>query len=533
MFTALRRAASPMLAALLVLAGVGPALAQGVLHRGNDGDPRSFDPHQSTTVAEAHLLRDLSEGLVIHNMRGAVVPGVAESWTTSEDGRTWRFALRETARWSNGDPVTAGDFVASFQRVLDPRSGAPSAALLYPILNAEKLHKGAEGTTPTDLGVSAPEPLRLEITLERPTPYLLALLTHPTGLPVHRSMMERIGRSGAGPEALVTNGPYRLREFVPNSHIRLDRNPAFHDAANVAVETVIVYPTSDPAVAARRFQAGELHLTTDIPADQIQALRAKLGTQVKIAPGLGTYFLVLNTAKPPFNDTRVRRALSLATDREFIAERIWSGAMLPAYGVIPPGIGHYGERAELDFKMATPLEREEEARRLLAAAGFGPGVPLRLELRYNRSDDNRRTIQAIAEQWTAIGVETSLFETDSASHFAHLREGGEFDVARYGWIADYSDPQNILFLFQSDTHSFNFGRFADPQFDRLMALAAAQPDLAERAAILREADSIIAREQPWIPVLHYTTRNLVSPKLVGFAPNPHGAIPSRFLSLRP
>ncbi len=533
MLSALRHAALPMLVALQVLAGAGPAQAQGVLHRGNDGDPRTLDPHQSTTAAEAHLLRDLSEGLVIHDMRGAVVPGVAQSWTTSEDGRTWRFALRETARWSNGDPVTAADFVASFRRVLDPRTGAPSATLLYPILNAEKLHKGTEGTTPDDLGVSAPDASRLEITLERPTPHLLALLTHPVGLPVHRSMMERFGRSGAGPEPVVTNGAYRLREFVPNSHIRLDRNPAFHDAANVSIETVIVYPTSEPAVAARRFQAGELHLTTDIPADQIKGLREKLGAQVRVGPALGTYFLVLNTAKAPFDDSRVRRALSLAIDRDFIAERIWNGAMLPAYGVIPPGIGQYGERAELDFKMASPLEREDEARRLLAAAGFGAGVPLRLEVRYNRSDDNRRTILAIAEQWKAIGVEASLFETDSASHFAHLREGGDFDVARYGWIGDYSDPQNFLFLFETDARGFNVGRFSDPPFDRLMALAADQTDLAARAAILREADSIIVREQPWIPVLHYTHRNLFSPKLAGFEPNLLGVIPSRFLSLRP
>lgn len=525
---------APLLLGLaLIVSSGGLALAQGVLHRGNDGDPRTLDPHQSSTAAEAHLLRDLSEGLVIHNMRGEVVPGVAESWTTSEDGRIWRFTLRETARWSNGDPVTAGDFVSSFRRVLAPRTGAPSATLLYPILNAEKLNKGVAGTMPDDLGVSAPDPLRLEITLEQPTPYVLELLTHPAGLPVHRSMMGGFGKSDAGPQPLVTNGPYRLREFVPNSHIRLDRNPAFHDAVNVKIETVIYYPTSDPVVAARRFQAGELHLATDIPVDQIKALREKLGAQVRVSPALGTYFLVLNTAKAPFDDARVRRALSLAIDREFLAERIWAGTMLPAYSVIPPGIGHYGERAELDFKMASPLEREDEARRLLAAAGFGPGLPLLLELRYNRSDNNRRTILAIAEQWKAVGVEASLFETDSASHFAHLRDGGDFDVARYGWIGDYSDPQNFLFLFQSDNTGFNFGKFADPPFDMLMKLAAGQTDLTNRAAILREADSIIVREQPWIPVLHYTTRNLVSPKLAGFEPNLHGAIPTRFLSLKP
>jgi len=528
-----RRAASLLLAVALLLPGAATGLAQGVFHRGNDGDPETLDPHRTSTVAEAHLLRDLFEGLVIHSMKGEVVPGVAESWTTSADGRTWRFVLRDTARWSNGDRVTATDFVTSLRRMLDPRTGAKYAGILYPIVNAEKLHKGAAGTTPQDLGVTAIDARHLEITLERPTPYFLELLTHQTGLPVHRTMAERSSRDFAKPEDWVSNGAYVLKEFVPNSHIRLDRNAAFHDAANVRIDTVIYYPASDLAVAARRFQAGELHLTTDIPADQIKALRAKLGTQVRVAPALGTYFLVLNTQKKPFDDARVRLALSLAIDREFIAETVWAGTMLPAYGVIPPHIGNYGERAELDFKMMSPLEREDEARRLLISAGFGPGIPLRLELRYNRSDNNRRTVFAIAEQWKAIGVETSFIEADNPSHFGHLRDGGDFDVARYGWIGDYSDPQDFLFLFQSDNTGFNFGKFADPQFDMLMKLAAEEIDLAKRAAILREADSIIAREQPWIPVLYYSTKNLVSPKLAGFESNLRGAIPTRFLSLKP
>ncbi|HEY5798459.1 MAG TPA: peptide ABC transporter substrate-binding protein, partial [Bosea sp. (in: a-proteobacteria)] len=389
MFDLTRRAAPLMLAAMLLFGGVGEALAQGVFHRGNDADPETLDPHRTSTVAEAHLLRDLFEGLVIHSMKGEVVPGVAESWTTSDDGRTWRFTLRETARWSNGDPVTAGDFVYSLRRMLDPQTGAKYANILYPILNAEKVHKGTDGARPEDLGVSAIDPRNLEIVLERPTPYFLELLTHQTGLPVHPASVEKFGRNFVRPENWVSNGAYVLKEWVPNSHIRLDRNKAFHDAAHVRIDTVIYYPMSDLAAAARRFQAGELHLTSDIPADQIKALRAKLGAQVKVGPSLGTYFLVLNTQKAPFDDARVRRALSLAIDREFIAETVWAGTMLPAYGVIPPHIGNYGERAELDFKMASPLDREDEARRLLAAAGFGPGLPLRLELRYNRSDNNR------------------------------------------------------------------------------------------------------------------------------------------------
>lgn len=527
------RSLSFVLAIGLALATAGAALAQGVLYRSHDGDPGSLDPLRTTSVAEAHLLRDLYEGLVIHTMKGEIAPGVAESWTTSEDGLVWRFTLRRDARWSNGEPVTASDFVFSLRRMVDPRHGAPYATLLDPILNAERIHKAAEGARVEDLGVSAPEPGLLEIRLERPTPHLLELLAHQATLPVYPATADRPGRMAARVADWVSNGPYVLKEFVPSSHIRLDRNPSFHAAADVRIETVISYPISDAAVAARRFLAGELHLTTDIPTDQIATLRGRLGAQLRVSPALGTYFLVLNTAKAPFSDARLRRALSLAIDREFIAERVWAGTMLPAYGVIPPHIGNYGERAELDFKAASPLEREDEAKRLMAAAGYGPGMPLRLALRYNRSDNNRRTIAAIAEQWAAIGVETSLIETDSAAHFAHLREGGDFDVARYGWIGDYSDPLTFLFLFRSDNTGFNVGRYADPQFDALLKLAAGEADLARRAAILREADSLIVRDQPWIPVLHYSHRNLVSSRLAGFAPNPQGAIPSRFLSFRP
>ncbi len=516
-----------------ILAATRAAASQGriVFHRGNDGDPETLDPHKTSTVAEAHLLRDLREGLVIHDMKGEVVPGVAESWTMSPDGKTWRFKLRGNAKWSNGDPVRASDFVYSFRRIINPETGAKYANLLFPIRNAQAIHKAATGSSLEALGVSAPDEGTLEIALEQPTPYLLELLTHQSALPVHPASVSRAAQEPAKPENWITNGPYMLRELAPNSHIRLDRNPHFHAAADVKIDTVIFYPASDLAATARRFQAGELHLTTDIPADQFKNLKDKLGDQVRIGPYLATYFLIVNSAKPPFDDERVRRALSLQIDREFIADRIWGGTMLPAYGVIPPHIGNYGERAELDFRHASVLEREDEAKRLLASAGFG-SMPLQVEYRFNTTDNNRHTAEAIAEQWRAIGVETRFVETDFRTHFAYLRDGGDFDVARYGWVGDYSDPQNFLFLFESDNAGFNIGQYRNPRFDALMKLAAEELDIARRAAILREADSIVIRDEPWLPVLHYSTKNLVSPKLAGFEQNLRGAIPTRFLSLK-
>ncbi len=533
MFRITRRAAPLAIAAALALATTTVAQAQVTFHRGNDSDPETLDAHKTSTVSEAHLLRDLSEGLVIHHINGTVVPGVAESWTISPDGKTYTFKLRPNAKWSNGDAVKASDFVFSLRRMVNPETGAKYANILYPILNAEKINKSDGGAKLADLGVTAIDDTTLEIKLERSTPYFLELLTHQTGLPVHPASVEKFGSDFVKPENWVSNGAYVLKEFVPNSHIKLEKNKAFHDAANVKIDTVIYYPSPDLAAAARRFQAGELHMTTDIPADQIKQLREKLGDQVKIAPYLGTYFLIINSSKKPFDDVRVRQALSMVLDREFIADEIWGGTMLPAYGVIPPNIGNYGTAAEADFKNASPLDREEKAKQLLKDAGFGPGMPLKIQLRYNTTDNNRRTVIAIAEQWKALGVETSFINTDGKTHFALLRDGGDFDIARYGWIGDFSDPQNFLFLFLSDNKGFNSGKYNNPTFDGLLAKAADEIDLTKRAAILREADAILAAEVPWIPVMFYSSKNLVSPKLVGFQQNLRGALPTRFMSLKP
>jgi oligopeptide transport system substrate-binding protein len=279
--------------------------------------------------------------------------------------------------------------------------------------------------------------------------------------------------------------------------------------------------------------AGELHFTSDIPTDQIAFLKEKLGAQVHIAPYLGTLFLIVRSSKPPFNDVRVRQALAMVIDREFLAAEIWGGTMLPAYGMIPPGVNNYRAPAQAPFAAKSPIEREDEAKRLLAAAGFGPSKPLKIELRYNMTDNNKRTMVAIADQWKQIGVETTFITTDGKTHFAYLRDGGEFDVARYGWIADYSDPQNFLFLLESDNTGFNSGRYHNPEYDRLMRQAEGETDLKKRAEILFSAESIFVRDMPWIPLLFYSTKNLVSSKLKGFQPNTRGAYATRFLRLEP
>jgi oligopeptide transport system substrate-binding protein len=507
------------------------AMAQVTFHRGQDGDPETLDVQKGSTTVEAHLSRDLWEGLMIHNAKGEVVYGVAASHTESADGKVFTFKIRPNAKWSNGDDFKATDYVFAFRRIINPETGAKYANILYPIRNAEKINKKQDGVKLEDLGVRAIDDKTLEITLERATPFFLELLTHQTGYPVHAASVQKHGNDYIKPENWVSNGAYVLKEWTPNSHIRVDRNPHFHDAANVQIERIMYYPTPDFAAASRRFMAGELQFTTDIPADQVKFLKERLGDQVKIHPYLGTYYLAFNMAKKPFDDVRVRNALSMVIDREFIADQIWGGTMVPAYGFVPPGIGNYGKPAVAAWEAKSPIEREDEAKKLLAAAGFGPGKPLKVEIRYNTTDNNRRTVVAIADQWKQVGVETSFINTDGRTHFAFLRERGDFDAARAGWIGDYSDPQNFLFLLQKDNVGFNYARYDNPEFDKLMKDAEGETDLKKRAAILLKADEIMQRDQPYAPVLFYSTKNLVSSKLKGFQSNLRGAYATRFYRL--
>ncbi len=509
---------------------VGAGQAQNIYHRGNSADPETLDVHKTSTVYEAHVLRDLFEGLVIHNSKAEIVPGVAESWTSSADGLRHTFKLRSTAKWSNGEPVAAADFVFAFRRIMNPDTGAKYAKILYAIKGAEAANKGSAKVE--DMGVRALDARTLEITLERPTPYFLELLSHQTALPLHPGTVAKHGNDFVKPENWVSNGPFVLKEFVPGSHIKTAKNPAFHDAANVTIDGVMFYPTKDTAAAIRRFEAGELHSNDDIPADQIKALKVKFGERIRLAPFLGTYYLALNTTKAPFNDVRVRQALSMAIDREFLADQIWGNTMVAGYSFVPPGIGNYGDPAYASYKEMSPIDREAQAKALLKEAGFGLGQkPLKIEIRFNMTDNNRATVVAIAEQWKQLGIETSQIHTDAKTHFAHLRDGGDFDVARAGWIGDYSDPQNFLFLVESDAVGLNYAKYKNLDYDDLMRKAATETDLKARAKVLFTAEQIFMRDLPYIPVLYYGSKNIVSPKLKGWETNLKDVHPTRFLSL--
>jgi oligopeptide transport system substrate-binding protein len=519
-----------LLSTALLVGEVATAQSEMTYRRGAAGDVATLDPQKTATVSEADLLGDLFEGLVTYDADGEIAPGVAESWTIGDDGLIYRFKLR-AARWSNGDRLEAGDFVFSFRRLLDPATAAQYAPLFFPILNAEKINRGE--ADPSALGVRAIDPSTLEIELAAPTPYFLELLAHQTAMPLDRLNIERDGEKFTRAGNLVSNGPYKLAYYMPNDRAVLVRNEYFHDAASVRIDREIVLPIEDRAAALLRFEAGEIDTYPDAPTEQIAFIREKMADELKLSPTLGVYYFAFNTRKPPLDDARIRTALSMTVDRDFLAQEIWGGAMIPAYSLTPPGIDHYAPAAP-KWANASPSEREREAKALLAAAGYGPGgKTLHVEIRYNSSENHRNTCVALADMWRRLGVETRLVNSDAKSHFALLQNGGDFDIARAGWIGDYSDPQNFLTLAESDNPGLNYSHYANPAYDALMRQAATTRDPDARAAVLHAAEDILARDQPMMPLMFYLSKDLVSRRVHGWRANVLDRHLTRYLSIAP
>ena len=518
------------LAITLALGAGATSSAQGdnVLRVANFGEPDSLDPHRATGVWENRIIGDMFLGLTTEGPDGTVVPGAAETWTVSEDGRTFVFKLRDH-NWSDGTPVTADDFVYSLRRIVDPALAAQYASLLYPIKNSEALNTGElEGME--NLGVRAIDDKTLEITLEAPTPYFISQLTHYTAWPVPRHVVEVLGDDWTNPGNLVSNGAYTLTEWVPNGHVRIVKNPGFYDVGNVSIDEVVFFPGEDRSAGQKRFRAGEVDVATDFASDQIKFLRRNLDNETRIAPYLGIYYYPINTKKPPFDDVRVRQALSMAVNREAITDKVLQTGEVPAYSFVPPGTDNYGEPSFVEWRNVDYAERVQRATALLAEAGFGPDNPLKMTLRYNTSENHKKIAVAVASMWKQLGVEAELFNTEVKVHYNDL-QGGDFQVARAGWIADYNDPQNFLYLLQQSTGPLNYGQYDNPEFESLMQQAAQTADLNARANLLGEAEAIAMDDQPLIPIYYYVSKNLVSDRVQGWVDNTKDIHRTRWLSL--
>jgi len=489
-----------------------------VLYCGIGSEVSDLDPQLVTGVAEHYVLSALFEGLVTEDPRDLhPVAGVAGSWDVSPDGLVYVFHLRPEARWSNGEPVTAGDFLASFRRLLTPSLGADNAAQFYVVRNAEAYHQGRL-TDFSQVGFAALDGRTLRITLAHPAPYLLSLLAQTAALPVPLPTLERYGPAdhrGNGwtrPGRLVGNGPFVLAQWRPNQAIVVEKSPAYWDSARVRLHAIRFYPIDSLDAEERAFRAGQLHVTYTLPAGRVDAYRRDASPFLRIDPYFNTYFFRLNTRRPPLDRPGVRRALALAVDRAAIARRILRGGQQPALSLTPPALADY-------TPPAGPPTEYAEARRLLAEAGYpdGRGLPT-IELLYNNSENHRLVAEAVQEMWRReLGVNVRLLNQELKTVLAE-RRSGEYQVLLSDWVGDYLDASTFLDVWRGAGGNNHTG-WSSADYDALLAAAARTAAPAGRAGLLQRAETLLLDAAPVIPLYFNTHVFLLRPSVHGWYPN--------------
>lgn len=484
----------------------------------NGAEPLSLDPHKASGTWENNIIGNMFVGLTTEDAAADAVPGMAERWEVSEDGLIWTFFLRE-ATWSDGVPVTAYDFEFALRRILNPETMAQYASVLYAIKNAEAVNSGREANIEA-IGARALDARTFQLELEHPAPYLPTLLKHYTAYPIPRHIVERHGNDWIKPQNIEVNGPFKLNRWRSNYIIVLDRNPSFYDAETVAFETLYFYPTSDPNVQARGVSSGERGWSTNFPSNQVDALRTSLPGYVRVAPYLLVQYVSFNITRPLFSDARVRRALTMAVNREFIATRIYRTGELPALSNVPPGVANFPGGARFRFADQPLAERQAEARRLLQEAGFGPNNPLRFEFKHRNSGDNPRVAVVLQADWRAIApwVSVELVGTEVQVHYATLR-AKDFDAGDGGWVADFNDAKNYLFLHETRTGAQNYSGYSNPAYDQAMQASDQERDVDRRGRLLVEAEQMMLDDAPICPTVFGVSRNLIHPGVAGYEDN--------------
>jgi oligopeptide transport system substrate-binding protein len=518
-----RAALAAVLAAVAAAAGCnrgGTNVASGdagqVLHRSIGVDLADLDPHLAAEASDYSVLSALFEGLLAEDpVNLHPVPGVAERWEVSADGLTYTFHLRAGARWSDGKPVTSDDFVASWRRILTPELGATTASQLYLLKGAEAYNRS--GRPFSGVGLTAPDPRTLIVTLEHPSPWFPSILSSPAWLPVPVAVVARYGpvtrrgNSWASPGTWVGNGPFNLVSWRHGQEIVVAKSPTYWDAARVRLREIHFHAFDSLDSEERAFRAGQIHLTDALPPARIEAYRQDAPHLLRIDPLLGTYFLRINVRRASLGDSRVRLALALAVDRAAIVDKVLHGGQLPAPSFTPPGFPGYAADAVQHYDV-------ERARRLLAEAGHpgGQGLP-QFEYLYNNSEAHREIAEALQQMWQKeLGVGIRLVNEELKSTEENRRIGS-FDLLRSSWIADYADPTAFLEMWRSDSAN-NFTGWSSPAYDALLASAANAAQPAVRLGLLAKAEDLLLHEAPIIPLFHYTHVFLIRPSVHGWYP---------------
>lgn len=492
----------------------------------NQSEPRSLDPHKTAGVPEANVMLNLYDCLTTYDPNtGEPIPCLATSWEQNADASVWTFHLRHEATWTDGKPLTAEDFVYSWRRMIDPATASPYANLLYYVKNGEALNDGSN-QDPTTLGVRAVDPYTLEVTMERPTAFFVAMTPHYAFAAVPRQAIEAYGEQWVAPENHVSSGPFRLVKRTPYDRIVLEKWPGHWDAARVKLDRVIFLPIEDQNTAVSLYKANEVHVLAgggqSVPTAFVKALRDKLDFHIN--PEYGVYYYSLNVNRPPLDNKLVRRALAMSIDKKAICEKFLGGGQVPAWNWIPPKTPNY------PYPPA-PQYNPDEARRLLAEAGYpnGKGFP-KIEIFFNTLESHRQLAELIQNTWRRelnIPVELNNQEWQV---YQRTRETRQFDIARDGWIADYLDPNTFLDLFQSVSLN-NHPGWANAKYTKLMERANSDPDPAHRLALLAEAEAILLDEMPVIPLYYYASVKLCKPFVDGWGDNPLDQHPLKFVSI--
>ena len=501
--------------------GVAPTSAN-ILLRGLGPEPDSLDPQRATSVEAQTILRDVCEGLLTLDAHAGTAPGTARTFEVSPDGRTYTFHLRPQASWSDGTRVVAADFVQALRRLADPATASQYEQFVNGIAHAREIFQGK--APPERLGVTAVDETTLVIELASPEPYFPGLLAHPSTCPVRRA-------SPAPKDSRVSNGAFIVKEWIPGSHILLVPNPHYWDHSSVHLNGVKYLFIPDANAELTRYRAGGLHITSGVSRAQFDWVRSNLGAQLHLSPQLGIYFYGYNLDKPPFKDNPLlRRALSLAIDREKLTSMILRAGELPAYGWVPPDVRGYTPQSVDPALSKDPARRLSEARRLYAQAGYSSARPARFELRYNTGETHTKLAIAIAGMWKeALGVEVTLRAEEFASLLADTSQGN-LEMFRSSWIADYNDAYGFLQAFDSRS-GVNFTHYRNPAYDSLLDKAQAQGDPGKRTLDLEEAERVMLEDQPMIPIYFYVNKHLVKPEVKGWYDNPLNVVYSKDLRL--
>ena len=509
---------------------VEEAIEDQILYLGNGTEPQDLDPHIVTGVPEHKILLSLLEGLVVTHPAGkGHLPGVAKRWDVSKDGKEYIFYLNEKARWSNGDTVTAYDFVYSWKRILMPSTAAQYAYMLYVVKNAEAFNKGAIVDFSL-VGVEAVDDLTLKVILNNSTPYFLSLLSHYSTWPVHKQTIESFGNIDSRgtpwtrPGNFVGNGPYTLEDWRLNDVIIVKKNPNYWNAEIVKINEIRFFASDNETSEDLRYRAGQLHLLNTIKVTKIESYKEKYPDHFHIDPYFGTYYYRINVTKEHLADKRVRQALSYAIDRKEIVETVARGEQIPAFSFTPPDPVNFFPSTKLHFNPS-------KGKALMEEAGYSTENRFpKLEILYNTSESHQKIAEAIQSMWKEnLGIEVELVNVDWKTYLDR-QKNSDFYISRAGWIGDYPDPNSFLDMMLTGGGNNQTG-WGNARYDKLVIQAAEAKTIEERNRFFDEAEHLLIDELPIIPIYTYTRVYMLHPSVKGWYPNILDAHPYQFLYL--